>query len=149
MIGVLVRLQWMQLKGRVVRSIRLLRQPKYLVGFIVGAGWKPGFSSDYDAVALAKRIKAKRIINLSNTDYVYSDDPKKDPKAKRHERMTWKEYLGVIGDHWVPGRNSPFDPVAAKLCAKERLEVAVVSGEDLTNVERALRGADFKGTLIR
>ena len=39
MIGVLVRLQWMQLKGRVVRSIRLLRQPKYLVGFLVGAGW--------------------------------------------------------------------------------------------------------------
>jgi hypothetical protein len=39
MIGVLVRLQWMLLKGRVVRSIRLLRQPKYLVGFIVGAGW--------------------------------------------------------------------------------------------------------------
>ena len=39
MIGVLVRLQWMQLSGRVVRSIRLLRQPKYLVGFIVGAGW--------------------------------------------------------------------------------------------------------------
>ena len=39
MIGVLVRLQWMQLSGRVVRSIRLLRQPKYLVGFIAGAGW--------------------------------------------------------------------------------------------------------------
>jgi hypothetical protein len=39
MMGVLVRLQWMQLKGRVVRSIRLLRQPKYLVGFVVGAGW--------------------------------------------------------------------------------------------------------------
>jgi len=39
MIGVLVRLQSMQLKGRVIRSIRLLRQPKYLVGFLVGAGW--------------------------------------------------------------------------------------------------------------
>lgn len=39
MIFVLFRLQWMQLKGRVVRSIRLLRQPKYLVGFLVGAGW--------------------------------------------------------------------------------------------------------------
>jgi len=39
MIGVLVHLQWVQLKGRVVRSIRLLRQPKYLVGFIVGAAW--------------------------------------------------------------------------------------------------------------
>ena len=39
MIGVLARLQWMTLKGRVIRSIRLLRQPKYLVGSIVGIGW--------------------------------------------------------------------------------------------------------------
>jgi ABC-2 type transport system permease protein len=39
MIAVLVRLQWMTLKGRVVRSIRLLRQPKYLVGSIVGFAW--------------------------------------------------------------------------------------------------------------
>jgi hypothetical protein len=39
MIGVLGLLQWMLLKGRVVRSIRLLRQPKYLVGFVVGAAW--------------------------------------------------------------------------------------------------------------
>jgi hypothetical protein len=39
MIAVLIRLQWMQLRGRVVRSIRLLKQPKYLVGFIVGAAW--------------------------------------------------------------------------------------------------------------
>jgi len=39
MIGVLVRLHGMLLKGRVIRWIRLLRQPKYLVGFIVGLGW--------------------------------------------------------------------------------------------------------------
>ena len=32
-------MQWMLLKGRVIRAIRLLRQPKYLVGFIVGIGW--------------------------------------------------------------------------------------------------------------
>ena len=39
MIGVLAHLQWLTLKGRVVRSIRLLRQPKYLIGSIVGAAW--------------------------------------------------------------------------------------------------------------
>jgi len=39
MIGVLVRLQWMTLRGRVLRSLRLLRQPKYLIGFVVGAAW--------------------------------------------------------------------------------------------------------------
>jgi hypothetical protein len=39
MIAVLARLQWMTLRGKVIRSLRLLRQPKYLVGFIVGFGW--------------------------------------------------------------------------------------------------------------
>lgn len=39
MIAVLARLQWMTLRGKVLRSLRLLRQPKYLVGFIVGFGW--------------------------------------------------------------------------------------------------------------
>lgn len=39
MIAVLARLQWMTLRGRLVRSLRLLRQPKYLVGFIAGFGW--------------------------------------------------------------------------------------------------------------
>ena len=39
MIGVLVRLQALSLRGRVVRSLRLLRQPKYLVGAVVGALW--------------------------------------------------------------------------------------------------------------
>ena len=39
MIGVLLRLQALSLRGRIVRSLRLLRQPKYLVGSIVGALW--------------------------------------------------------------------------------------------------------------
>jgi hypothetical protein len=39
MIGVLVRLQALMIRGRIVRSIRLLRQPKYLVGAAIGAAW--------------------------------------------------------------------------------------------------------------
>ena len=39
MIGVIVRLQGMTLRGRVVRSLRLLRQPKYLVGLLAAAAW--------------------------------------------------------------------------------------------------------------
>jgi ABC-2 type transport system permease protein len=38
-ISVLLRLQWMTTRGRVVRGIRLLRQPKYLVGTVIGACW--------------------------------------------------------------------------------------------------------------
>jgi uridylate kinase len=115
---------------------------------IIGAGWKPGFSSDYDAAVLAKRLGAWRIVNLSNTKFVHAEDPKKNAKAARFERMAWSHYLEVIGDHWVPGRNSPFDPVAAKLCEKEKLSAIIVSGEDLKNVEKALRGEKFEGTVI-
>ena len=39
MILILAQLQWLTLKGRVIRSLRLLRQPKYLVGAIVGVAW--------------------------------------------------------------------------------------------------------------
>src|SRR5262249_49195788 len=39
MIVVWARVQWLTLKGRVIRSFRLLRQPKYLVGSLVGIGW--------------------------------------------------------------------------------------------------------------
>ncbi len=39
MIGVIVRLQALTIRGRIVRSIRLLRQPKYLLGTAIGAAW--------------------------------------------------------------------------------------------------------------
>ncbi len=39
MIGVLLRLQALSLRGRIVRSLRLMRQPKYLIGSIAGALW--------------------------------------------------------------------------------------------------------------
>lgn len=39
MIGVIIRLQAMTLRGRVVRSLRLLRQPKYLIGMLAAAAW--------------------------------------------------------------------------------------------------------------
>ena len=35
---------------------------------LVASGWKPGFSSDYDAVLLAERFQADSVINLSNID---------------------------------------------------------------------------------
>ena len=44
---------------------------------LIGAGWKPGCSTDYDAVLLAKNLGIKNIINLTNVDQVYDKDPSK------------------------------------------------------------------------
>ncbi len=46
---------------------------------IVGSAYEPGHSSDYDATLAAKSLGAKKIINLSNIDYVYDSDPKINP----------------------------------------------------------------------
>jgi uridylate kinase len=51
---------------------------------LVAAGWKPGFSTDYDAVLLAERFQADAVINLSNIEKVYTDDPKKKSRRKTY-----------------------------------------------------------------
>ena len=43
---------------------------------LVGAGWKPGNSTDYVAVLLAKKLKVKKLINLTNINYIYDKDRK-------------------------------------------------------------------------
>src|SRR5439155_488313 len=52
---------------------------------IVGAGWKPGWSTDYDAIEMALATGATHVINLSNIDFVYTADPKVDPTAVKIE----------------------------------------------------------------
>lgn len=115
---------------------------------IVGAGWRPGWSTDYDAAVIAKRLGAKRIVNLSNVSHVYAEDPRENPEAERFEEMTWSELRAIIGDDWSPGLNTPFDPIAAKLCQEAKLEATILSSESFENVRKALLGKPFTGTLI-
>jgi uridylate kinase len=115
---------------------------------LIGAGWKPGRSTDYCAVMAAKKLGAKKLVNLSNIDYVYTADPKKDPAAKKIERTTWKEFRALIPPEWDPGLSSPFDPVAAKEAEKSKLEVAVMNGAKLEELENYISGKPFSGTVI-
>lgn len=116
---------------------------------ILAAGWKPGCSTDNDAVLLAKTFGAKEVINASNISYVYTADPKKDPTAKPVAILTWKELRNIIGDKWMPGGNFPFDPIAAKTAQKLGLTVKFVRGTDLDLLNRALGGREFEGSVIK
>ena len=114
---------------------------------LIAAGWKPGFSTDYDSVLLAKNIGADEIINITNVDYVYDKDPKlKD--AKPIKETTWRELRKIVGHEWKPGLNMPFDPIAAREAEKSGLKVIVI-GKDLDNLKRVLSGEEFIGTLIK
>ena len=120
---------------------------KFQKNVIIAAGWKPGWSTDYDAVLLAKNIGIKEIINMSNVDYVYDKDPKKYKDAKKIQKINWKDFMKLINQKWKPGINVPFDPVAAKEAWKSKLRVYVI-GKDLKNLESLLERKRFRGTTI-
>lgn len=115
---------------------------------IIGCGWRPGCSTDLDAVLMAKNLKASMVINISNTPYIYDRDPKKFPDAKPYSNLTWEEVFQIVGDRWHPGMHTPFDPQAAKLASKLGLKVAVAHGGDLKNLQNILLDKKFKGTMI-
>ena len=114
----------------------------------IAAGWKPGWSTDYDAVTLCQDYGVKEVVNLSNIDKVYDKDPREFPNAKPLDSISWKKYRGMVGDEWVPRMNAPFDPIAAKLADELGITVKVLNGKNLDNLGRALDGKTFIGTTI-
>lgn len=115
---------------------------------LFSGGWQPGHSTDFDAVQLAQVYGAKLVINLSNIDYVFDEDPHKFKDAKKIEKISWTDFRKIVGDKWVPGANLPFDPIASREAQEHKIKVAVVRGDNLAEVEKALLDKNFKGTLI-
>jgi uridylate kinase len=132
---------------------QIIKDPTQKIDFeekvLIAAGWKPGFSTDYDAVLLAKNFGVKKIVNLTNIDYVYNKDPRKFNDAKKIESITWKDFRVIVGDKWDPGLNAPFDPIASKESEQMKLEVAIINGKNLENFEKYLNNEKFIGTIIK
>ena len=115
---------------------------------IIAAGWKPGFSTDNDAVLLAERFAAKTVVNLSNIEKVYTDDPKKNPDAKPLDNISWEDFRQMVGDEWTPGKNTPFDPIASRRAHQAGISVICAGGRDIENTRAILDDKPFKGTKI-
>jgi uridylate kinase len=115
---------------------------------VIGGGWKPGFSTDNVSVRLAESLGASTVINLSNIKQIYTADPKKDTNAKPLTEIAWSELLEIVGDEWIPGKNTPFDPIATRRAAKLKMKVIAADGRDLDNLDAILDGRSFVGTTI-
>jgi len=117
---------------------------------IVAAGWKPGWSTDYDAVMLCEDYGPRTVINLSNIDQVYDKDPNKFKDAKPLNKISWSDFRKLVGDgqSWTPGLNAPFDPVASKKAQELGVKVIVLNGKNFDNLEKCLNGKKFLGTVI-
>ncbi|MDQ3244825.1 MAG: UMP kinase [bacterium] len=115
---------------------------------IIGSAYKPGHSTDWDAVLAAKQLGAKKILNLSNIDYAYDKDPNKFSDAKKIENISWTEYRELIPKEWNPGLSTPFDPIASQNAEENNIEVAILNGKNIYNLEKCLDDEEFIGTRI-
>ena len=67
------------------RALRHLEDNRIVV-FAGGTG-NPFFTTDTTAVLRAAEMDCDAVLKATNVDGVYSADPKKDPKAKRYDRI--------------------------------------------------------------
>jgi uridylate kinase len=73
------------------RALRHLEDNRIVV-FAGGTG-NPFFTTDTTAVLRAAEMDCDAVLKATNVDGVYSADPKKDPKAKRYERLSHGEAI--------------------------------------------------------
>ena len=116
---------------------------------LVASGWKPGFSTDTDAVYLSEKFDGKTIVNLSNIEKVYTDDPRKNPDAKPLDTITWTDFRKMVGDEWTPGKNCPFDPIASKKAQELGMTVICAGGKNIANIKAILEDKEYIGTTIK
>ncbi len=112
-------------------------------------GTHPGHTTDAVAAMLAERLHAKRMINVTSVDGVYTADPKKDPDAEHIEKMEYDRLIEIVskGERGA-GPNIVFDPLAAKIIKRANIVTQIVSGYDLENLRKTIDNEDFSGTTV-
>lgn len=114
----------------------------------VMGGTEPGHTTDAVAVMLARDLGAARVVNATSVDAVYSEDPRKNPKAERYDRLTIEELGHIVYTDHGAGKSSVFDPLGVKIAEEEGIDIDMVAGRNLPELEKAVLGLPFSGTHV-
>lgn len=120
------------------RAIRHLEKGRAVI-FAGGTG-NPYMSTDTAAALRAIEIEAEILLmTKNNVDGIYDDDPQKNPKAKKFNRLTYLEALNLC--------LAVMDATALSLCLENKLPIIVFDMKTPHNIERAVLGEPV-GTLV-
>src|SRR5687768_6719547 len=120
------------------RAIRHLEKERVVI-FAGGTG-NPYFSTDTAAALRAMEIKAEIILKGTKVDGIYDSDPKKNPKAKKFDSLT---YLDVLKKDL-----KVMDATAISLCKDNKLPIIVYDLKSSGTLRRIVQGEKV-GTMVK
>ena len=120
------------------RAIRHLEKKRVVI-FAAGTG-NPYFSTDTAAALRGMEIGAEVILKGTKVEGIYDDDPMKNPKAKKFDRLP---FLSVIDK-----KLKVMDSTALSLCMDHNLPIIVFNIKEKGNFKRIVLG-EALGTLVR
>ena len=119
------------------KAMRYLEEGKVVI-FAAGTG-NPFFTTDTAAALRGVEMNADIMIKATKVDGIYSEDPKKNPKAKRYEVVSFDE--AIQKDLKV------MDATALTLCRDQQLPIAVFNIFKSGALKNILLGQN-EGTLV-
>ena len=119
------------------RAVRHLEKGRVVV-FAAGTG-NPFFTTDSAAGLRAIEIEAQILLKATKVDGVYTDDPVKNPDAKRYDRLAYDEAIGK--------KLAVMDATALVLCRDHGMPLRAFNLHEPGNLGRVLAGEDV-GTLV-
>lgn len=119
------------------RAIRHLERGRVVI-FGAGSG-NPFFTTDTTAALRAAEINAEVVFKATKVDGVYDSDPKKNPKARRYQSLTYS--------HVLTEDLKVMDTTAIALCKDNNIPIIVFDLSVAGNVRRAVMGESI-GTIV-
>jgi uridylate kinase len=119
------------------RAIRHLEKNRVVL-FAAGTG-NPFFTTDTAASLRAVEINAEVLLKATKVNGIYSDDPVKNPAARRYTRLTF--------DRVLDDRLNVMDATAIVLCRDNRLPLQVFNLGNAGDIKRIVQGEDV-GTVV-
>lgn len=120
-----------------LRAIRHLEKNRVVI--ISGGTGNPYFTTDTAAALRAMEIGAELLIKATKVDGIYDSDPKKNPNARRYDRLTYQEAIAK--------RLEVMDMTAFTLCMDNNLPILVLDFWREGMLEAAVMGESV-GTLV-
>jgi uridylate kinase len=116
---------------------------------VVMGGTDPKHSTDLVGAELAEKTHAVRFVNATNVDGIYDKDPNKYKNATQLKEISIDQLIIQYGTKWsAAGKNIFMDEPALEIIKRAKLTTYIVNGKRLDQLEKALYGQSFNGTII-